>query len=197
MIVSRTVYCFRSEAGATADLAPLQGDYQFRQLETVDFRASSLGQEKGRAEVFAARLAEGHEAWGYVDDSGETAAYLWLTMAPDATVTANFECGLKAEVPPGTAYIWDCRSHPAHQGMGLYRHGLQALREIACARGARTVLIVSRRENERSVASIEKVGFDRFAVLHLYAFREMVLLRGGGGLNLLRTGAVVRLASGG
>ena len=150
MIVGRTIDCYRSSAEATTDLVPLQGNYRFRQFDAGDFLTSVLGQEKGRAETFAVRLKEGHEAWGYVDESDAIACYLWLTMDANETVTANFECGLVAEIPAQTAYIWDCRSHPAHEGRGLYRHGLRKLRQIAFSRGAKTALIVTRRENVRS-----------------------------------------------
>jgi len=195
VIVSLTIDCFGSSADKPAVLPPLKGTYRFRQLQQDDFFASPLGQEKGRADNFAVRMQGGHQAWGYVDEQDIIACYLWLTMAPTPTQTAyaSFECGLNAEVPARAAYIWDCRSHPAQQGQGLYRHGLQSIKQIAAAHGAANVLIVSRRNNERSAASIRKVGFEHMATLHLHALFGLVVVHGSAGFKVLRAGSTYRL----
>ncbi len=193
MIRSRCVDVFQAKPDETAIAAEIMGVYRFRTLEPADFEASPLGREKGRATNFAQRMRLGHQAWGYLAPDGTVACYLWLSSPQLGEYQPDFELGLRAKIPSDAAYIWDCRSDPRHERQGLYRHGLVALAREAATIGARSVLIVTRRENHRSRNSILAVGFRQIGTMRLYGFGGLVLVAGRGRLTMAYAGSAVEL----
>ena len=192
MIRRRTVDVFQAKPGETAAGSALAGDYRFRRLDAADFSASPLGQEKGRAKSFERRIGDGHQPWGYVAPDGTVACYLWLSAPQFGGAPPDFELGLRARIPSGAAYIWDCRSDPRHERKGLYRHGLAAVAHQAADAGARSVLIVTRCENARSRNSILATGFRPAGTMSLFGFGGFVLIVGGG-ISIACEGTAVAL----
>ncbi len=192
VIQRRVIDIFRAYPGETKALPALAEGYVFRRLADEDFAASPLG--KRRFANFQMRLAKGHQAWGYVTRDGSLACYLWLSGPLVTSHPPDFECGLRAEIPSGAAYIWDCRSDTANEGRGLYRHGLVTLSAHAFQSGARDVLIVSRRENVRSRRSIEAAGFRRVVTLTCWRLLNLVAFAGMGMPGLKRAGSIIHLS---
>ena len=193
MIRRRTVDVFTARPGEVAAPAGSPDGYRFRKLEAADFETSRLGQEKGRAQGFAKRIAQGHQPWGYLAPDGTVACYLWLSAPEFSEAPPDFELGLRARIPAGCAYVWDCRSDPRHERRGLYRHGLAALARCTADIGARSVLIVTRRENTRSRDSILAVGFRAAGTMRLFGLGNLVFIAGATGPALARAGSAVAL----
>lgn len=193
MIRSRVVDVFVADGhGAGIPDSPVEG-YRFRRLTAADFEGSPLGQEKGRAGIFAQRIEQGHQPWGFVASDNSVACYLWLSAPRQGAAAPDFELGLRAAIQPDAAYIWDCRSDPRHERKGLYRHGLVSLVRQAMADGTKSVQIVTRRENIRSKHSIIAAGFQAAGEMRLYALAGFVAILGAGPFRIVRAGTAITL----
>lgn len=194
MMRLRRIDVFQADSHAPRALPPLGGEYVFTELDAEQLAACRMGREKNRAQSFRARLAEGHRAVGFLDGNGDVACYLWVSGGDAGPRVAPFESGLRVRLDPAQIYIWDCRTDPAHEGRGLYRHGLARIME-GLAGLAVTASIVSRRENTRSARAIEAAGFRRTGVIYALSMWGLVLVLSGASLRVVRAGHCIGMPS--
>ena len=176
----------------------LDAAYRFSALTDEHFNRCSLAREKQRAVQFRARLREGFRAYGFVHAQDEPVSYLWVSHGEDGVHATPFECGTRLHTDAEQIYIWDCRTHPDHEGRGLYRHGLRELAAIA-TRDRRAAYIVSRTDNGRSCAAIAGAGYLPLGTMTIIAAGPLTFVASRGrasamrGLNLGRRTIPLRL----
>lgn len=177
------VIVFASTAAAAARPDP-QG-YSFVEFSVADLAAPGLFQEKDRPRFFPMRLAEGYRCFGWRSDvDGSVAGYMWF--APPTSPPAPWMIGLKLQLDPRHAYVWDCRTSPVHEGMGLYSAGLLQLAMAAKSEKVDTVLIDSNPANARSLAAIERAGFRHEGVASARRLGAAYLVRWRGTRHFVR-----------
>ena len=117
--------------------------------DSVAALASAMGSEGDRV---APRLARGCRAFA-IKDSGEVAAYGWLSASPEWIG----ELHLEISPAPGEAYVWNCVTLAAHRRRGLYRALLDGI--VSRARADRLVrLWIGSVEDPAEKADVD-VGF--------------------------------------
>ncbi|HET9952718.1 MAG TPA: GNAT family N-acetyltransferase [Candidatus Eisenbacteria bacterium] len=78
------------------------------------------------------------------------------------------------DLPPRVVFFYDCLTHSEFRGRGLYPAALTSAMETLRPLGYRRAYIRVHRENQASIAGIEKAGFERCGlIVHvaLFGFR--------------------------
>lgn len=170
--------------------------YEFRELDGHSFASDQIFRAAGRRDRFRKRHGGIHRCFGYTEGRGAVASYLWLTTAMDGGATVPWE-KLELELPPGTGYIWDCRTHEDHRGKGLYRSGLRNCIEIALSQGSREVYIYVSHDNIPSRRGVRSAGFRSLFDVRTVALSRWCIVRKEGGFPvILQRGEPVDLLSG-
>ncbi len=146
-------------AETDADLAPPSSrkGVRFSSLDRSHLDASLL-QKKGRAQRFAERLEVGHEWYGFLDDDGSLASYIWLSRHDRIGQPVPFAGPFSLSLQAGDAYVWDCRTDTRYRGRGLYPDALGHVRRTI-ARDCTHIWINCETSNDASRRAIAKAGF--------------------------------------
>lgn len=135
---------------------PSVADLQVAREERADFMASL----QGRAETeMLARFGNGHRAY-VAARAGQPAAWGWV-----ATRRAEIgELGSSFRIPDRERYLWNFVTLPAHRGLGIYPHLLDAIVRAESAEAER-FWVAYAPENHASGTGIRKAGFAAVAEL--------------------------------
>lgn len=118
-----------------------------------------------RADV-RARLVRGDTCYG-AWHRGELAHFSWVQTRGVHQIAP---AGITVAVEPATFWIYNCRTHAAHRGAGLYTGAITQIAHDAFAAGATTGWIYTTASNVASQRGIVKAGFvqrDTFRALHI------------------------------
>jgi hypothetical protein len=159
--------------------------YHFVEFRESDLESHGLFRERDRPVWFPRRLQDGHRLFGWRDQAGEAAGYLWFSTSSQPPVP--WTLGLKLRLRGGETYVWDCRTAEPHRRRHLYRGGLVRLRGLAAAEGMRRVFIDCDPGNIASIRAIERAGFLRQSEASVRRFGGNYLVRDATGrIRLLR-----------
>jgi|GEM_PF-3795591 RimJ/RimL family protein N-acetyltransferase len=148
---------------------PENSHQSFEELDSAHFIMQPIFQVKGRRERYQKWQEEGHRCFGFVNETGEVASYLWLACPESSATFVPFSQKLQMIIKPGEAYLFDCRTAPAFQKQGFYKNGLCEAIKICARRGARVVYIQCKRDNLASRKGILSAGFhDAFSYCFIH-----------------------------
>jgi len=169
-LVAWETFCFYRQAvtdEATRGPAEESDGLMFRQLGPDDFASASLFQAGNRAQRFTARLDGPHACYGYVADTGEVAAYIWVSRRTDGACEVPLAQNIRLSLAPGELYIWDCRTSPTFESRGLYRRALRRALGLGRDDGADVAAICCHHDNLASIKGISAAGFEQTAVVRV------------------------------
>lgn len=193
--IERSRGAFYTADPEACEPAPVPGPYVFQDIGPARFRNDKVFLTKGRKDRYLRRDEGPHRCVGYLHRGDRTASYLWLTGPADRPLEVPWD-PVRLVVPPGVAYIWDCRTVRAHRNRGLYQAGLCQTAAIAAEEGARAVLIYTHDWNEPSRRAILSAGFHRtFRTTMLRAGSLCLVHRQGRWPTLARSKEPVQLLS--
>ena len=137
LIMSRDVDMFLNEA--TGQPPHPQAKIRVARPDQEDV-AARLAELRGHeAAEYRKRLRSGHILVYAAGEDDEPQAWVWATAPTKTHQDFPWEFGIRMRVDPGSGFLWDAFTVPAHRGRGLYTGVLSLSTEQCFLRGAKRV----------------------------------------------------------
>ncbi|MBI4135755.1 GNAT family N-acetyltransferase [Candidatus Uhrbacteria bacterium] len=144
---------------APAQAALQLSGYRWGLIDRQVVLQDHLFEQKDRRAKALSRLAQGHFCYGFFDQAGMVAYYMWYTVASETAALVPWELNTRLVLNPKDGYIWDCFTSPDHRRRGLYREGLRMIIALFGSYQIERYFICCMRDNIPSIDAIRSMRF--------------------------------------
>jgi len=159
MQIRRGIFFQSSPRNQSAETSPLPHEYRWGPVNEQAIIRDPIFAVKDRRIKAHTRLADGHACYGFFNQAGSVAYYMWITITHEAPKAVPWELNTQFILKPTRGYFWDCFTAPEHRRRGLYRAALNTASTLARTQGVEKSFICCLKENIPSINAIRSVEF--------------------------------------
>lgn len=163
--------------------------YDWRPIDEQIIMRDPIFNAKDRRVKARGRLIDGHKCYGFLDQAGAVAYYMWITIARDAPRFIPWELHTQFALKPQTGYFWDCFTAPEHRRRGLYRTALRTAIKLTSNQDIENSYIYCLQENTPSLAAIRSAGFQDWFKFTVWRMGPLVFCKRSGRRALIKFGS--------
>lgn len=151
---------FRLTPGeASVQVPSLLSGYRWGLIDRQVVLQDPIFAQKDRLIKALSRFKDGHACYGFFDQTGKVAYYMWCTVASETVASVPWELNTRLVLNPKAGYVWDCFTSPDHRRRGLYREGLRTVISFFGSYKIENYYICCMKDNIPSAEAIRSVGF--------------------------------------